>query len=157
MLGASDPSARFDRLGHQLMCTCGCGEILLECNHVGCPNSGPMITELHNLVGGTGAGSGGGAIVAASISNKSVLDWFAAKYGPIVLAAPIRGGFDLVAWIMPFAVLALGIAALFYFARLWKQRHAQAALAAHPGLSAMPSARADTMRDRIRRETTFEP
>ena len=39
MLGASN----FDRLGHQLVCQCGCGQILLECNHVGCPVSGPMI------------------------------------------------------------------------------------------------------------------
>ncbi len=154
MLGASDPSTRFDRLGHQLMCTCSCGEILLECNHVGCPTSGPMITELHNLLGGGGAG-GGGTTVAASISNKSVLDWFASKYGPIVLAAPIRGGFDLVAWIMPFAVLAMGIVAVFYFAHLWKQRHAEAVLA-QPGLPTYPTANTDSMRERIRRDTHYE-
>jgi len=35
--GASDPAPRFNQLGHQLMCICGCGQILLECNHVGCP------------------------------------------------------------------------------------------------------------------------
>ncbi len=144
MLGASDPSTRFDRLGHQLMCTCGCGEILLECNHVGCPVSAPMITELHNQIAGGG-------------QNRGILDWFAAKYGPIVLAAPIRGGFDLVAWIMPFAVLALGIAAVFYFMRLWKGKHLQAALSGTAGLPNFPAAHTDGMRDRIRRETTFEP
>ncbi len=141
MLGASDSSTRFDRLGHQLMCTCGCGEVLLECNHVGCPVSGPMITELHNQI-------------ASGLGNGGVMDWFSAKYGPIVLAAPIRGGFDLVAWIMPFAVLALGIAAVFYFARLWKGRYAQTVAAGVPGF---PVTQPDTVRDRIRRETTFEP
>ena len=30
-----------------------------------------------------------------------MLNWFAAKYGATVLAAPIRGGFDNVAWIAP--------------------------------------------------------
>ena len=37
MLGAGQ--SRFDRLGHELMCSCGCGQILLECNHVSCPDS----------------------------------------------------------------------------------------------------------------------
>ena len=26
---------RFNKLGHSMMCTCGCGQVLLECNHVG--------------------------------------------------------------------------------------------------------------------------
>ena len=142
MLGASDPSTRFDQLGHQLMCTCSCGEILLECNHVGCPTSGPMITELHNQI-------------ATGLANRGVLDWFASKYGPIVLAAPIRGGFDLVAWVMPFAVLALGIVAVFYFARLWKARHAESVLA-RPGMPTYPAANTDSMRERIRRDTHYE-
>ena len=38
MLGA-DPSSRFNKLGHEMMCACGCGQMLLECNHVGCPDS----------------------------------------------------------------------------------------------------------------------
>jgi len=38
-LGAGDNSARFNNLGHRLMCVCGCNYVLLECNHVGCPYS----------------------------------------------------------------------------------------------------------------------
>ena len=56
---------------------------------------------------------------------------------------------------MPFAVLALGIAAVFYFARLWKQRHAESVLA-QPGLPTYPAANADAMRNRIRRDTHYE-
>ena len=41
MLGAD--TSRLDRLGHQMICTCGCTQILLECNHVGCPVSPVMI------------------------------------------------------------------------------------------------------------------
>ncbi len=143
MLGASSPEHRFDKLGHSLMCTCGCGEILLECNHVGCPVSGPMISELHSLLG-------------SDLPNGGILNWFAAKYGSIALASPIRGGFDLVAWIMPFAVLALGIAGVIFLVRLWHGRHAQ--LAGMPSTGAGPaSLLSDSLRDRIRRETTFEP
>ncbi len=40
-LGATDASSRFNDLGHRLMCTCGCAQLLGECNHVGCPESRP--------------------------------------------------------------------------------------------------------------------
>ena len=43
MLGAGDTAEkRYERVGHNMMCACGCGQILLECNHVSCPSSGPM-------------------------------------------------------------------------------------------------------------------
>ena len=45
-LGAGDESARFNELGHRLMCVCGCKQILLECNHVGCQYSDRMRGEL---------------------------------------------------------------------------------------------------------------
>ena len=142
MLGAGDPSTRYDKLGHQLMCTCGCGEILLECNHMGCPTAPGMIADLHSQL-------------ATGLPNGGILNWFASKYGPIVLAAPIRGGFDLVAWIVPFAVLALGIGGVIVLMHLWRRRHAEGALAA--GHGALPFTPSGDMRERIRRETTFEP
>ena len=38
--------ARFTDLGHRMMCTCGCNQVLLECNHVGCTVSDKMSAEL---------------------------------------------------------------------------------------------------------------
>src|SRR6201992_1556904 len=105
MLGA-DPSSRFNRVGHQMMCVCGCGQILLECNHVGCPDSDREITELRTEI-------------ATGLPDAGVFNWFVAKYGPTVLAAPLRGGFDIVAWIVPFAALLLGIALVVFFIRRW--------------------------------------
>ena len=46
LMGAGDDSARFKDLGHRMMCTCGCGQVLLECNHVGCQSSDKMRNEL---------------------------------------------------------------------------------------------------------------
>ena len=142
MLGASDPSKRFDKLGHSLMCTCSCGEILLECNHMGCPDSPKLIANLHTQLD---SGS----------SDSGILHSFAEQYGAIVLAAPIRGGFDLVAWIMPFAVLALGLLGITWLMHHWRDKHAQAAalVASNP----RPHASTDHLRDRIRRDTTFDP
>jgi cytochrome c-type biogenesis protein CcmH/NrfF len=139
MLGAGSPSTRFDRVGHKLMCTCGCAEILLECNHVGCPNSTGEISDLH-------------AQMDAGVSNAGIFKFFAVKYGPIVLAAPIRGGFDDVAWIVPFAILILGILAILLLLRFWKRRYAKLA----PSLPDAPqSPDADALRDRIRNETNY--
>lgn len=144
MLGASDPGTRFDKLGHKLMCTCGCGEILLECNHMGCPDSPNLIAKLNEQLA-----SGG--------SDSSILNVFAETFGPTVLAAPIRGGFDLVAWIVPFAVLGIGGVGITWLLRHWRDRHAQAAMASASSLSGSPFAGTDAVRDRIRRDTTIEP
>ena len=46
LMGAGDETARFNQLGHKMMCKCGCNQILLECNHVGCEYSERMRGEL---------------------------------------------------------------------------------------------------------------
>jgi cytochrome c-type biogenesis protein CcmH len=138
MLGASDPSARFTRLGHDLMCTCGCAEILLECDHATCPASPGEIADLH-------------AQIDAGASDAAIFKFFSAKYGPTVLAEPVRGGFDDVAWIGPFAFLLLGIALVLLLLRYWKRRHARLV----PAVPDAPIPDAEALRDRIRNETKY--
>ena len=158
MLGAgqNDPSTRFNRLGHSMMCVCSCNQVLLECNHVGCPDSSAMIGELHDQVDGVGpqtpnAGQGGGTAAGtlAAGSDTAVLNWFVAKYGATVLAAPVRGGFDTVAWVTPLALLVLAIFGTAAVVKLWAARRAPAlAGIPHPTLQID-----DDLRTRIRRET----
>lgn len=105
-LGATEPNSRFVDLNHRLMCTCGCAEILGECNHVGCPNSTGELNELR-------------AGIAKGLSDKEILDTFVAKYGAVVLAAPTTHGFDLVAWIAPFAVFAAALLGTILLVRRW--------------------------------------
>jgi cytochrome c-type biogenesis protein CcmH/NrfF len=140
MLGAVDGGARFNRLGHDMVCQCGCGQILLECNHVSCPSSGPMIGELH-------------AQLAAGGNDKAIMGWFAAKYGATVMAAPFRAGFDEVAWIMPYAVFILAILGTGILVYFWKRR----SLLNAPPASGTDSfdAEKEAMRERIRRETEY--
>jgi cytochrome c-type biogenesis protein CcmH/NrfF len=136
MLGAS-PAARFNKVGHEMMCACSCGQILLECNHVGCPDSDRMIGELHAQIDGGG-------------SDTSIFNWFAAKYGAIVLASPIRGGFDNVAWIAPMAVFFLATIGTGLLIRVWKLRSSQRA-----AVNVAGNVGGDAMRERIRRETEY--
>src|SRR5260370_36294399 len=99
MLGAGDANSRFNKVGHEMICACGCGQILLECNHVSCPTSGPMIGELRQQI------SSGG-------TDTSILEWFAGKDGGTVVAAPIRGGGDTVAWVLAPGVVVVCTAGL---------------------------------------------
>jgi cytochrome c-type biogenesis protein CcmH/NrfF len=139
-LGAGDTAEkRYERVGHNMMCACGCGQILLECNHVGCPDSARMINELHEQLGAGG-------------SDKVVLDWFVAKYGATILAAPLRGGFDNVAWITPIALFLAAILGTIVIIRVWKSRTQQRAPLRIKG---MTTASTDELRERIRRETLY--
>jgi cytochrome c-type biogenesis protein CcmH/NrfF len=110
-MGAGDDSARFKDLGHRMMCACGCGQILLECNHVGCTYSDKMRNELLTALD-----------KGNSNNDDLILQGFVQEYGPTVIAAPTAAGFDRVAWIMPFLVLALGIAFAVHIVRSWKNR-----------------------------------
>lgn len=132
-MGASNASARFNDLSHRLMCTCGCAQLLGECNHVGCTESGRERNELS-------------AAIAAGASDQQILASFAAKYGATALAAPTTHGFDLVAWIAPFAVFAAALLGTVLLVRRWSIGKAQAvAQATDPAM--------DVLREKIRRET----
>ena len=139
-LGATDPTERFNELGHKMMCTCGCGQVLLECNHVGCQTSGGMRDELT-----TG--------IAGGQNDSLILQSFVQRYGATVLAAPTTQGFDLVAWIMPFLVAALALVGTIFLVRNWAKNQPSLAVAA--AQSAGDPA-LDAMRERIRRETGTE-
>lgn len=113
LLGVGDDDARFRYLGHHLMCVCGCGQILLECNHVGCQYSDRMRVEL-------------AAALDRGDNDDLTLQSFVQKYGTTVVAAPATTGFSQVAWIMPFAVLIAGFAMVIVLVRAWRNRPAPA-------------------------------
>lgn len=135
-LGAGDDSGRFNDLGHKLMCACGCGQILLECNHVGCTYSDRMRGEL-------------AAAIDRGDSDDLSLQSFVQKYGPTVLAAPPTTGFNRVAWVMPFAALVFGILLTVYIVRAWKSRPA----AAPSGVAPVTGPELDVFRQQARRDT----
>ena len=100
-----------------------------------------MIGELQDqLAGPNGAGA-----------DTLILNWFVAKYGAIVLAAPIRGGFDNVAWMLPITIFLFGTIGTAFVVRAWAGRRRTAATAGVPASIAN-----DAMRDRIRRETEWQ-
>ncbi len=136
-MGAGDADARFKDLGHRMMCACGCGQILLECNHVGCTYSDKMRNQLV-------------ASIDKGNNDDLVLQGFVQEYGPTVVAAPSTKGFNRIAWIMPFLALGMGITFLIYVVRSWKNRP-EPALA--DGIVIPQGRELDDLRRKARRET----
>ncbi len=138
-MGAGDDSARFKDLGHRMMCTCGCGQVLLECNHVGCQSSDKMRNELQAALD-----------KGDSNSDDLILQGFVQEYGPTVIAAPTATGFNRVAWVMPFLALAFGITFVIYVVRSWKNRPAPALA---DGITIPHGSDLEEFREKARKET----
>jgi hypothetical protein len=149
LIGADTENARYERLGGKIMCTCSCAQMLLKCNHVGCPNSDRMIGQLHAL---TGTESGPSARQFSSIQplsdDNAVLNWFRRTWGVTAVVEPGTHGLELWAWIMPPAALGLGLLLVVITVRRWKLHAAPASekdVPLDPHLEAL--------RERARRET----
>jgi cytochrome c-type biogenesis protein CcmH len=125
---------RFNDIGGKIQCACGCGQMLLKCNHVGCPSSDGMIRQLHAKVTELG-------------NDEDVLNWFRRNYGVTVVVSPATHGFELMIWVVP-PILAVGFLFLvIYLIRRWRMRAAlmPAELAVDPHLQ--------QLRARARKET----
>lgn len=132
-LGAADTQSRFDSIGHRVMCACGCSQVLLECDHMGCPNLTQETAELR-------------AAIDRGDSTNTILTAFQNEYGPTVLAAPWLSRFNIVAWIVPPALLILGLAGTFLLVRKWRLRTV-------PMPEVPQDIQSTEIRERIRRET----
>ncbi len=135
-LGATDAGSRYHDLSHRTMCTCSCAQILGECNHTGCSSS---TEELAMIRDGMSAGQ----------SDQQILDAMVTRYGATVLAAPTKSGFNLVAWIAPFAVFAAALLGTILLVRRWTFGSTPVGRAVAAG----PSAELDPIHEQIRRET----
>jgi len=101
---------RVKEVGQKFICVCGtCNQMLTECNHFGCPSSGPMLAEI-------------AAELDEGKNDQSIVSHFAEKYGLTVLSAPPASGFNLTAWTMPFIALIGGALIVVYFVRQYRSK-----------------------------------
>jgi cytochrome c-type biogenesis protein CcmH/NrfF len=111
---AADRNERLRELTPKFMCICGgCNQVLMNCNHIGCPSREAMFKDIAKRVD-------------QGDSNDGVVEYFIDKYGTSVLSAPPASGFNLTAWVMPFAALGIGLIVAILFLRRFK--------AAQPGV-----------------------
>jgi cytochrome c-type biogenesis protein CcmH/NrfF len=135
LMGADTQEARYQRLGSKIMCACGCSEMLLKCNHVGCQDSDRMIRELR-------------ASVQQYSNDDDVLNWFRKNWGVTAVVEPGTHGLELWAWILPPAALGVGLLLVIVFVRKWRLRTAPATAANAP-----VDPHLESLRARARRET----
>lgn len=135
LMGADANEARFQRLGDKIMCSCGCAEMLLKCNHVGCPNSARMIGELRALTGAVASGPASGEVVKqlkVEPDDQEVLNFFRKTWGVTAVVEPATRGLELWAWILPPLVIGLGLILAILLILKWRDRHTKLPVAAAP-------------------------
>jgi cytochrome c-type biogenesis protein CcmH/NrfF len=141
-LGAATPDSRQNTLSHQVMCQCGCAQLLGECDHVGCPDRDKELSELTTDIG-------------AGLTDQQIMDSFVAKYGATVLAAPTTKGFDLVAWVAPFAVFAAALLGTILLIRRWGGLGGKPLAAATVAVESLDPGEQERLK-RIRQETDID-
>jgi cytochrome c-type biogenesis protein CcmH len=128
------------KLGMNLMCMCGCAQVLVQCNHLNCPSSAPMLKELDERI-------------ATGESDETVIQDFIKGYGVAVLSSPPNTGFNRVAWLLPSVAFALGLGVIALVINHWRKRPVLATAApqtSQVGISSDALARA---REKVDRET----
>ena len=92
----ADISKEYREACEMLVCRCSCNEQLTVCAMQNCSSATPMRAEVRETL------QKGEAV-------SQIVDGFVARLGKQVLSAPTMKGFDITAWIMPFAILGLGL------------------------------------------------
>jgi cytochrome c-type biogenesis protein CcmH len=114
---AAPPTPR-QEVERALMCYCGCAELTVRaCT---CGTADAIRAEIDQRLG---QGETPQQIVAA----------FVLRHGEKIRSAPVKSGFDLLAWITPFVALALAGGALVAVVRRWGRRPAPRPAGTAPG------------------------
>ncbi len=91
-----------------------------------------------------------GVALDAGKTQQEIIDAYIDRYGQLILAVPPAAGFNLAAWIAPFAALVFGIFLVRSVLVNWSRSQADAASRGDVGRP--PTAAQDSYRERLRQE-----
>jgi len=103
---ASASSITAEDIAEELVCQCSCNSVLANCEHEVCTARDAMMASITQQL-------------AQGKAKGEIIQSFVDLYGQQVLSAPPRRGFDLVAWVLPFAGIALGGGVIYLMLRVW--------------------------------------
>ena len=89
---APAPPTTQSAVENQLTCQCGCGLTVHSCNHLQCSFAIPVREDI-------------AASLAKDEAGEAIVARYAKEYGEKVLSAPVREGFNLLAWYGPYIAL----------------------------------------------------
>jgi cytochrome c-type biogenesis protein CcmH len=134
--GGAVDTAEFEKAAGAIRCDCGCHpQSAKDC---ACGRAAEMRGEI-------------GELIAKGMTGDEVIAQYVAQQGEQIRLAPTASGFNLVAWLGPFAGLLLASGAMFALLRRWKRGHpATEPLPATPGV-AVDAAYDDRLRKALER------
>lgn len=88
----------------ELMCDCGCGDVLVNCT---CERS----EEMRAIITG---------MINQGKSKTQILGIFVSQFGEVILSSPPRKGFNLVAYGVPMTGFLIGSMVAVTMARRWR-------------------------------------
>lgn len=91
-----------------LTCQCGCGLTVANCNHPSCGFAIPTRGEIAGMIG-------------KGMTRSQIIQAFRLKYGEKVLSAPTTEGFNLLAWVVPYLVVGVGIVLIAIAVTRWRR------------------------------------
>jgi len=109
------------RVGDKLACKCGsCNNSVGTCPMIGCHYSSPARERIASMQ-------------KAGVPDENIINTLVKEMGVVALAVPPAEGFNLLAWVMPFVGIGIGLIGLaFYFKRF--RRPAPAGSAPEPAI-----------------------
>ncbi|OGW10462.1 MAG: hypothetical protein A2W75_02275 [Nitrospinae bacterium RIFCSPLOWO2_12_39_15] len=84
----------YEKVSDKFMCLCGCGSTIKTCPMEKCGFAVPFKEE---MVGRIQMGE----------TEEQIINYFVGKHGQQILSAPTKKGFNLIAWITPFAAIII--------------------------------------------------
>ena len=120
----------------ELMCQCGCTMVVDVCD---CETANQIRARIADMID---QGQGKDQIIASFVS----------QYGDKMLASPPKKGFNLVAWVAPFAAVAVGGVGIFFALRTWVRNGKEEALVETDYGEPLPAAEEEGYRSRLEEE-----
>lgn len=102
-------AATVSDISKQFICQCGCNMVLLNCSHAECESRTAMTALITEKLD-------------QGQSEAQITQFFVSQYGEQVLASPPKKGFNLTAWILPFAVILFGGLVIYVAVKKWVRR-----------------------------------
>ncbi|MCF7805988.1 MAG: cytochrome c-type biogenesis protein CcmH [Candidatus Marinimicrobia bacterium] len=106
---AAESSGNVSAVTKGLMCTCGCTMVLYSCQ---CGVADQMTEDIRGMLD-------------AGLSKDEIFAKYVDENGQAILAAPPKEGFNLSAWILPFAALGIAGVIVVLVLRKWRSRGAE--------------------------------